>query len=1107
MSSNKNDQENTKRAVDSFLENKDKYKVDISSVTGDDTPKDKGANLSSNAIGGKIYKILEDAYYSNDQTKKLYQAYGFETPEDYNEFLEETSFFDPSIFGGDFGSQNPPAEIHNRVIDQLALDLELAYGSEKCQTYTEQARAIDEMPNPDSLDFCTGEVTSAQLDVFLAARAALAESVAGAQQAFGLLEGAGAYNDAQSGSAGSAELNALRDTIQDNALGRQEDIFKTAIYGRRDPRYLEQCFLLTHAITFAKLKMDIDENGWTDKNGARLYNKPYPYYGSNSNSNASIMAHYDPFAFINRLTQSGAKSYFFDAPSSALSALQPMIRLYKVIAEKQDNGSTIEREVEINFDSYATQNDLSKLENKANRGFGAGIKSFDFKCNASNPFAIKKSISAKLVIFANNFGELYRDRDGTAISTNNSGEIVYTDVKYKYLDLALKTGDEDTFDYQRGGVDPRDANSAIYDATKLNFRLKAVVGWANPKATGASTTDGVGTGTINGSLLNAIYNSYITLNLTPTIHDFDIDELGRVTFSLNYLAYVEDFFDQPEYNIFTDPASTLNQIRRRIEQADANRKCDSQAVAATKGDDAQIKAIEAEKEANLRSLINNMVNTNKIRVFDIDIETLGKYKTGGPLLEIDNKQIEEFKKKITVGGEEAIPPDNVEPNLEDASELSAAGSILHGGGYGKGAADTRTGIPPAPKETFGNVAFFYVSDLVDVILSSQSLLFEYMPEEIDSLTDINQELKEEQVTRYQRHRENFKKFRVLLGPIELIKTTKGSDGKAKLETAIVNLGDLPISVKYFMEFMTEKMLKTDREVYPIGTFLNQFFNTFVSDFLNSDACYGGKISQKVRLFQSSITGFNNFTKNNDNPNDNYPDDMVYYMFKNGVKQRHRVNLYDSEIPFPALDVMGGRGQSTQTGEMADEINYLIYYAGRVQPMDTLLGNREADQERGIFHYQIGKDSGIVKSINLSKTDSPGLAEVRYEQEGYDGLQQLLVLYDANIKSFLDVTAFPGSYIYVEPRGFDPGLTDPKRFTNLGIGGYYMITEADHSLGPGTAETSITAKWVAQINNEIPPTTGDGETDPCTEIKTERKEKATGLDGVLESISGFFGFGE
>jgi hypothetical protein len=171
--------------------------------------------------------------------------------------------------------------------------------------------------------------------------------------------------------------------------------------------------------------------------------------------------------------------------------------------------------------------------------------------------------------------------------------------------------------------------------------------------------------------------------------------------------------------------------------------------------------------------------------------------------------------------------------------------------------------------------------------------------------------------------------------------------------------------------------------------------------------------------------------------------MVYYMVEN---DRRRVNLYDTNIPKPALDVMGGRGQSTHTGETADEINYLVYYAGRVQPMDTLLGDRQADQDRGIFHYQIGKDSGIVKSINLSKTDSPGLAEVRFEQEGYDGLQQLLVLYDANIKSYLDVTAFPGSYIYIEPRGFDTGMTDPKRFTNLGIGGYYMITETDHSLG-------------------------------------------------------------
>ena len=1102
----------TRDRVEKFLENKESYKVKSRNTFagGDQTPDAQGSDLdpkASKSIGGFIYGFIAEGY-ATDDTKKKYQDLGYDTPEDFDDFLTE-------------GVGNPGAELYNKYVDSVAASLKRAFDSsgfdrgtvagKTCAAYNETYGNVQSgMPDYESLNFCSGQVTDAQLEFFLQNEAKLI--LENRLQQDELLEEAGVDGlsnsdnlyqmdpDEFNSEENQQKREELRKKASETASAIAEDAFNASVYGRIDPRYQEQCFLLTHALTFAKIKMDIDENGWINESGQRVYNKTYPYYGEDAGgslagSNSSILSHYDPFAYINRLTQSGAKEYLFDAPSSALSALQPMIRLYKIVAEQQDDGSTIEREVEINFDSYATQNDLSKLENRANRGFGAGIKSFDFKCNASNPFSIKKSISAKLVIFANNFGELYRDRDGTAISTNNSGEISYTDVKYKYLDLALKTGDEDTFDYQRGGVDPRDANAAIYDATKLNFRLKAVVGWANPKATGASTTGGVGTSTISGGLLSAIYDSYITLNLTPTIHDFDIDELGRVTFSLNYLAYVEDFFDQPEYNIFTDLDPTISQITRRIRQAEANQKCDSQTVAATKGNETEIKAIEAEKEANLRSLINSMVNYDKIRVFDIDIEELGKYKNAGPLIELDSEQVEEFRAKITTGTREDVA-ENVDPPSEPTNTY-----INPYSGAGVPSAASYASLSAPPKQSFGNVAFFYVSDLIDVILRNQSVLFAKLPDQLAGTSGIDGALLKEQVSRYQRHQENFKRFRVLLGPLELVKATKvkiagEKDPPAKIETAIVNLGDLPISVKYFMEFMTEKMLKTDREVYPIGSFLNQFFNTFISDFLNTDNCFGGRTSQKVRLFQNSITAFNNYTKDKDT---NYPDDMVYYMVKN---DRRRVNLYDDDIiPSPALDVMGGRGQSTHTGEMTDEINYLIYYAGRVQPMDTLLGDRDVDQPRGIYHYQIGKDSGIVKSINLSKTDSPGLAEVRFEQEGYDGLQQLLVLYDANIKSFLDVTAFPGSYIYVEPRGFDPGLTDPKRFTNLGIGGYYMITETEHSLGPGTAETSITAKWVAQVNNENPPVVGGNETDPCTEIKTERKEKATGFDGFIESIFG------
>ena len=184
--------------------------------------------------------------------------------------------------------------------------------------------------------------------------------------------------------------------------------------------------------------------------------------------------------------------------------------------------------------------------------------------------------------------------------------------------------------------------------------------------------------------------------------------------------------------------------------------------------------------------------------------------------------------------------------------------------------------------------------------------------------------------------------------------------------------------------------------------------------------------------------------------------------------------------------MGRPGDPRANMGICKEMNYLCFFAGRSVPMNQMIGCKnivdgdqgegcyktengnsvkvsdKSDHDRGIWHYQIGKDRGIVKTINLSKTDSTGLAEVRFEQEGYDGLKQLRVLYDVTIKSYLDVSTFPGNYIYVEPRGFDISAQTPDGFdlTQLGIGGYHMIWKSEHTIQPGLAESTIHAKWVA-----------------------------------------------
>ena len=108
-----------------------------------------------------------------------------------------------------------------------------------------------------------------------------------------------------------------------------------------------------------------------------------------------------------------------------------------------------------------------------------------------------------------------------------------------------------------------------------------------------------------------------------------------------------------------------------------------------------------------------------------------------------------------------------------------------------------------------------------------------------------------------------------------------------------------------------------------------------------------------------------------------------------------------------------------------------------------------------------------------------MAEVRFEQDGYDGLRQLRVLYDTTIKTYLDVSLFPGTYIYVEPRGFDPSAVvqdgeNVTDLTELGIGGYCMVWKSEHNIQPGISESTLYAKWVASRDTTSLSETADNE---------------------------------
>ena len=408
--------------------------------------------------------------------------------------------------------------------------------------------------------------------------------------------------------------------------------------------FSEQCFVMAHVFDFVDWKESKDEFGvggvHTDTTGKYVgVGKPVPK--PDGTDNASLLITGSPYNFMNKLTQNSNYSTFFDIKPEALSSLQPMIRLYKVIGDKDGN----ETEHEITFASHLGADYKggaeALLKDKRQRGYGAGIKEFSFSYEGQDYFALKKSIKAKLVIVASDFDELLRERSA-------DGAV------YKYVDLALKTGGSQTAEFNNKLN--ATSRTSYNNLAKLNFRLKAVVGWANPGHT--SRADGTPE-LVSSNLRDAIYDSYVTLQLTPTIHSFDFDDMGRVTFTLEYLAYTEDFFDDSSYNIFTQKQVTQNILKRNLDSTAFNKVCDSESNEKLKKE--QNEQISEDKKRLYGDLMRRALDQEKIFFAPLKYEDIEKFNQLGPYFEYDyDAQIE------------AATPDMASEILGDASEAKTS---------------------------------------------------------------------------------------------------------------------------------------------------------------------------------------------------------------------------------------------------------------------------------------------------------------------------------------------------------------------------------------------------------------------------------------------------
>ena len=836
--------------------------------------------------------------------------------------------------------------------------------------------------------------------------------------AFGFVAGADRYTPAGAAARGAKTLDALE----------QARLTAATITQEIPKDFREQCIFLAKVFEFSKFHKDVQRganasitalsarqsahaasgNSSTTQNVANINLKKLPYASGNDH-NSSIVVDGQPYGFINKLTQYDSMDRFFEATNDQLAHLQPMIRLFKIVPK-----GTGEQGIEFPFDTFASVSDVKEiLSKKDKRGFGAGIESFNFSYEGSNPFSVKKSIKASLTIKANNFSELLKERD-------SAGRPL------RYIDLALKTGKT---------VKDKSNNA------ELDYRIKAVIGLNN---TSANTTRNF------KDIEEAVKNNFVTLNLTPVTHTFDFDDSGAVVFKVEYYAYIEEFFDKARMNIFADPEINKRTIQRRLALKSQRKSCTEEDQVKNLNEFIQADGakVEEDKINSLQFLTNELLKNKLIYYLSLTTDEFLDIIRNGPFA----KSVTNIESKISLSA--ATSAATVSADLAESYSKAAEAA------KGEGDAD-------AIKNSFNfsglndrQFAFFYLGDLVDLILTKVGSNLEQLVDSSGNLNfndeyeglKIDKELFSEEEKILSNSITQFKKMRVVLGPVEIVDHRTGGNVSQH-----VSLADLPVSLAYFNEWLTSKLLAKDSAVYPLTQFLNDLINHMVKNFLNDDSCYNYNIKQKVRLFQSTVTSYRQ--------KDSAADDLTQQIINN---KDTRLNIDSGDLQRPVLNIGGHRSLNVGFLKASRENNYFIYYAGRSAPKSLMNGSRTKDQEIGIFHYIMGRDRGIVKTIKLNKTDSPdALKMVRFEQEGYDGLRQLREIYDVDIETFCNIHAFPGTYIFVEPRGFSPSLGPFSQenfdLTDLGIGGYYMIMGSTHQFAAGTMNTSIKAKWVQAVD--------------------------------------------
>lgn len=925
-------------------------------------------------------------------------------------------------------------------IDQLEDALILGLGTSDDATAVLWSRVSSTSPQPDRVNL-NSLVSYVRTFGELIFRIRVNEAILEFEDELPAAVAVGAHDDVvgEEGLRYSDQINAVRrrraTEIMNEEFGREDDQEQSAEEDARLQRLAEQCFLTDFLPTLA-----------------RNSQQRHTTVGHTFSTFTALHGNTD--TMINKLIYNPAMNVMDLLTPAELSSLVPKIRLYKIVYDVDEYGLGRSYEQEVPFEAHITEGEVSAmLSSPRERGRGAGIVSFDWTLDGMNPFAARRYINANLKLFFQSMESFLAETALPAVDAaeGDSDAEAIKRFPFRYVDL-VNTGMVERLPSLGWNPD--------------YFKLKAEVGWV------ASNLD-VFTGDQQTIIdkKRAIEETRMSFFMTATEHEIDVNEQGNLNLSIEYTAWQEASLSDSNSDILATARTLRTRAlrRTRIERQLEEDPCNTRVFAEI--EEAYKMIAEEENYTAWQRLLNHMGEKGNIFVTSVSERMMREYQRA---LDPEAVSTEGLVERLFGKLEEPAEPDLTLVSLENSNANTAAMTQAIST---RRTAEDQTILQRIQGLTWNEsgdniqVQYFFFGDLMEAALSliTSDLA---AADETDGTTAMTQGKRNQDM-------------RILLGPLTFMDTRSAVESDSQQLVYDVNLADVPISVHYFIEWFLKDVIGEQRTFYPCMEFIKNATNTLIEPIITQHCTsLPGVERQPLQLRTSFLSARAMAAESRENA---LIDPLEGY--KNILNNR-RVDVDKAYDDVQPPEGSGRLLYSPLAGEAA--YHYLLIYTIASPSLGGLNGDFLEDQLRGIYHFGIGKNKGILKKVQFKKADF-NLREARIEREllqSATGLAILANVYDITVTMFGNTLFMPGSLIYVDPSGLGQiGLpTDPNSASRmLGIGGYHKVYNVKSYIESGKYETTLQAIWEAP--GDAPPTIG------MNRFERIARRAATGTDGT------------